>query len=93
MLSTRLLAEDIRTLCKLIDDLSLLPTADAGQNTVIYESCAYMLKVFLPTLLDHYLPFFQNQGLQKALLDFLDIVSIRYEKEDESKLQIIRNED
>ena len=52
-----------------------------------------MLKVFLPTLLDHYLPFFQNQGLQKALLDFLDIVSIRYEKEDESKLQIIRNED
>jgi hypothetical protein len=30
MLSPRLLADDVRTLCKLIDDLSLLPTADAG---------------------------------------------------------------
>ena len=63
MLSARLLADDVHTLCKLIDDLSLLPTADAGQNTVIYESCAYILKVFLPTLLDHYLPFFQNHAL------------------------------
>ena len=47
----------------------------------------------MPTLLDHYLPFFQNNALQKALIDFLDIVSIRYEREDSQKVALLQTKD
>ena len=58
MLSPRMLAEDIRTMCKMIDEMAVLPREDAGQNTVIYETCAYMHQVFLPTVLNHNITFF-----------------------------------
>ena len=58
MLSPRALVDDVRTLCKLIDELSLLPIEDTSQNTVIYEALSYMHQIFLPTLLSHNIAYF-----------------------------------
>ena len=80
-------------MCKMIDEMAVLPREDAGQNTVIYETCAYMHQVFLPTVLNHNITFFQNTTLQKALIDFLDIVSIRYEREDSQKVALLQTKD
>jgi hypothetical protein len=75
----------LNELCKLIDRSSLgVGPAELkqSQNTVIYEALSYLHNTFLPTLLNpSLLNFFQKRVLQEAVLNLLDIISLRYEAE------------
>lgn len=88
MLSPKLLAHDLHELCRMIDELSLMSNAEGGsRNTVIYEALSYIHLAFLPNVLKQYLPFLQKESLQTAIIDLLDIISLRYEAEPHEKLE------
>ena len=65
----------------------------ADTNVVIYESLAFIHHSLLPTLLKHHLTFFQTKTLQDSILDFLDIVSLRYEKDSAQTLAKLKLHD
>jgi hypothetical protein len=60
---------------------------------VIYESLAYIHNSLLPTLIQHHLTYFQTKTLQDAILDFLDILSLRFEREPGDKIQSLKLHD
>lgn len=56
MLSPDILANDLLSLCKLIDDYSLLESSSS--NIIIHDSLAYIANTFLPNLLQHNIAYF-----------------------------------
>jgi hypothetical protein len=81
MLNPKSLSEDLRELCKLIDDKSLIGSSvdskHTSPNTIIFECLSYIHTTFLPTLLQHNISYFQKNLLQTALLELLDVISLR----------------
>ena len=52
MLNVRLIADDLRELCRLVDEQSVQTGAEVPDpNVVIYESLAYIHNTLLPTLI------------------------------------------
>ena len=77
MLTCLLLSQDINALCELIDKNSDEGMQDSYDNFTINECLAYIRQSFLPVLLKQNAKILEEDMLQEALLNFIDIISIR----------------
>ena len=77
MLTCVLLSQDINALCELIDKNSDEDLQDSYDNFTINECLAYIRQSFLPVLLKQNAKILEEDMLQEALLNFIDIISIR----------------
>ena len=76
MLTSQLLSQDINSLCQLIDQNSDEGELDSYDNFTINECLAYMRESFLPVLQKNS-KIFEDEDIQEALLNFLDIIALR----------------
>eukprot|EP00347_Sterkiella_histriomuscorum_P005383 403356822 len=89
LLSPEILSEDILELCRLIDEASLL---DKDPNQSIFDSLDYIHSTFLPNILKDKINFLTHSELQISLLQFLDLIAIKY-KPNVEQIMKLKNKD
>lgn len=90
MLYANLLAADLNSLCQLIDTNSDEGAFDEFVNFTINEALAYVKQSLLPTVLKSKRELLQEAEFQDALINFVDIIALRWSTE---KLDKVRRSD